>query len=209
MAVTISALPTQILGKVIHYAGNNSRLAVISCLLVNQLWQYTSLPILYRDLVLSCGQSLDRFIACHNQQALTLTQSFTFYLNHEDQSDRLDKAKWDKEELLIPQLANVILSMNNLKSFSLIRHHRTMRNPAKPWSEAQLYKTTRLNISPLLNSLTVSCISLELAVGDTNDSKSDRDHTHLCEGLRRLLPRMEQIHINLDPVCDVMLRHVG
>jgi hypothetical protein len=110
MPVTISTLPTEILGKVIHYAGNDSRPAVISCLLVSQLWRDTSLPILSRDLVLSCGQSLDRFIACHNKQALILTQSFTFYLNHDDQSDRLDKSKWDKAGLLIPQLPNVIPS---------------------------------------------------------------------------------------------------
>ncbi|KNB10681.1 hypothetical protein FOXG_10826 [Fusarium oxysporum f. sp. lycopersici 4287] len=205
MTVKISALPTEVFDKVINYAGNDSRDVVISCLLVNQLWRDTSLPILYRDLVLSCGQSLDRFIACHNQQALTLTQSFTLYLNHDDQSDRLDKAKWDKAELLIPQLANVIPSMANLKSFSLIRHHRTMRNPLKPWSEAQLYKTTRSTISSLLKSLPESCISLELAVGVINDSNPDPDPTHLCEDLRRLLPRLQHVHINLDPVCGAML----
>ncbi|EMT73462.1 hypothetical protein FOC4_g10000825 [Fusarium odoratissimum] len=145
------------------------------------------------------------YCACHNQQALTPTQSFTLYLNHDDQSDRLDKAKWDKAELLIPQLANVIPSMANLKSFSLIRHHRTMRNPLKPWSEAQLYKTTRSTISSLLKSLPESCISLELAVGDINGSNPDPDPTHLCEDLRRLLPRLQHVHINLDPVCDAML----
>ncbi|KAF4434502.1 F-box-like domain-containing [Fusarium acutatum] len=205
MTAKITALPTEVLWKVINDAGNDSRAAVISCLLVNQLWRDASLPILYRDLVLSCGQSLDRFIACHNQQALTLTQSFTLYLNHDDQSDRLDKAKWYKTELLIPQLANVIPTMGNLKSFSLIRHHRTMRNPLNPWSDAQLYKTTRSTISSLLKSLPESCISLEFAVGDTNGSNPDLDSTHLCEDLRRLLPQLQHVHINLVPVCNTIL----
>jgi hypothetical protein len=80
-----------------------------------------------------------------------------------------------------------------------------MRNPLSPWAESQLYKTTRSSISSLLNSLPISCISLELAVGDTNGSNPDTNPTHLCEDLRRVLPRMQHVHINLDPVCNAML----
>lgn len=205
MAVTISTLPTEIFHEVLHYAVEDSSPAIISCLLVNKQWQDATLQIIHRDLVLSCGQSLDRFMTCHNKQALTLTQSFTLYLNHDDHSDRLDKAKWDKAELRIPQLTNVIPSMTNLKSFSLMRHHRTMKSPLEPWSDYELYKATRSTLSSLLNSLPESCINLELAVGDINGSGPDPNRTHVCEDLRRLLPRMKHVHIILNPTCDAML----
>ncbi|CEI63228.1 hypothetical protein FVEN_g233 [Fusarium venenatum] len=93
-------------------------------------------------------------------------------------------------------------SMINLESFSLIRHHRTKENPSKPWADYELYKPTRSNISSLLNSLPASCINLEVVVGDTEGGPGQ---THLCEDLRRLLPRMVHVHVDLDPVCDEML----
>lgn len=205
MTVTISALPVEIFDEVIYYAGKKSKPAIFSCLLVNKSWRDAALPIIYKNLALSCGQSLDCFIACQNQQALTLTQTLTLYLNHDDRSDTLEKAKKDKTELLITELANVIPSMINLKSFSLIRHHRTIRDPLEPWWEGEIYKTKRSTMSSLLKSLPQSCISLELAVGDTNGSSPNTDPTHLCEDLRRLLPRMQHVHINLNPVCDAIL----
>ncbi|KIL92403.1 hypothetical protein FAVG1_04814 [Fusarium avenaceum] len=80
-----------------------------------------------------------------------------------------------------------------------------MRNPLEPWLDWQLYKTTKSTISSLLNSLPQSCISLELAVGDTNGDSPNPDPTHVCDDLRALLPRMQHVHINLEPACDAIL----
>ncbi|KAH7198401.1 uncharacterized protein B0J16DRAFT_330330 [Fusarium flagelliforme] len=191
MAITISALPTEILDKVIHLVvdGENLRSAIIPCLFVNRKWKDVSLAILYGDLVLFCGTPLSRFLACHDRQAIAnLTRSFTFYLS---QAEAPDSSTYDQVLLSTRQLIeDVIPLMNSLKSFSLKRQHR-LRNV---W-------TTKSTISLLLNSLPVSCTSLELdAIPHDGDNP-----THVCEDLRRLLPRMEHIHVDLEPICDAML----
>ncbi|KAI1065611.1 hypothetical protein LB507_001275 [Fusarium sp. FIESC RH6] len=80
--------------------------------------------------------------------------------------------------------------MNSLKSFSLKHQHRLHNR----W-------TTNSTLSVLLNSLPVSCTGLELE-GILQDGSNA---THVCEDLRRLLPRMEYVHIDLEPLCDAML----
>ncbi|RGP71215.1 hypothetical protein FLONG3_7165 [Fusarium longipes] len=46
-----------------------------------------------------------------------------------------------------------------------------------------------------------TCLELEaLLLLQDNDSS-----THVCDDLRRVSPRMEHIHVDLDPVCDAML----
>lgn len=191
MAITISALPTEILDKVIHLVvdGDDLQPDIIPCLLVNRTWRDISLAILYGELVLSCGTPLIRFLACHDRQAIAnLTRSFTLYLSQSEPPDLSTYNQVPASTLRL--IEDVIPLMESLKSFSLKRQHR-LHNV---W-------TTKSTISLLLNNLPASCTCLELEA----TLQEGTNTSHVCEDLRRLLPRMEHVHIDLEPLCDAML----
>lgn len=191
MAISIDTFPTEIFNKVLHHVvdGENLRPSILPCMLVNRAWRDVSLAILYGDLVLLGGPPLNQFLACHNRQAVaTLTRSFTFYLS---QSEPLSPYSYDQILASTSRLVeDVIPLMTSLRSFSLKHQHR-LHNL---WA-------TKSTISVLLNNLPVSCTSLELEVSLQDESNP----THVCEDLCRLLPRMEHVHIDLEPLCDAML----
>ncbi|KAJ4247114.1 hypothetical protein NW762_013252 [Fusarium torreyae] len=87
--------------------------------------------------------------------------------------------------------------MAKLKSFSLAQHYQ---DPS--------LSILRSTISTVLEALPASCANLELAVGGAGADEIegiDGHPTHLCENIRRLLPRMYHVHINLECLCDAML----
>jgi hypothetical protein len=54
---------------VIGYA-RDSRITIILCILVDRELRDATLSMLYKDLVVFCGNGLDRFLACYDREAV-------------------------------------------------------------------------------------------------------------------------------------------
>ncbi|KAF4969218.1 hypothetical protein FSARC_3521 [Fusarium sarcochroum] len=199
MASTIGVLPAEIVDQILQDVDRSekSRSTITSCLLVNRRWRDLALSILYRDLVLFCDDRTDRFLACHDGRGVSSnTLSLTILLSHPDPIG-FDTYKQLNTQTL--QLArDVIPRMRKLKSFALARDHRDFN-----------LSLLRSTISTILEALPASCTSLELAAGGGDGDAmivGPFSHPlHLCEDIRRVLPRMHHVLINLGHVCDAML----
>ncbi|KAM5353969.1 hypothetical protein ACJ41O_000619 [Fusarium nematophilum] len=197
MASATRALPAELVLQVLQNVGHseNGRSTITSCLLVSRDWRDAALSVLYRDLVLRCGSDrMDRFLTSHDGRAVRhITRSLTLVL-------RLSNTSYKRANTQVLRLArDAIAHMAELESFSLAQHHR---GPGLP--------IIRSTISTVLKALPASCVNLELATGNGDADQlpgidSDPTPAHLCEDLRRLLPRMHHVHINLGSVCDAML----
>ncbi|CVK91391.1 uncharacterized protein FMAN_09515 [Fusarium mangiferae] len=191
-----NTLPPELLTKVFENISpcDNQRSTVHSCLLVNKEWYDAALRLLYKDLVFFIGPELDLFIACHDRWAVSsLTRSLTLYINCPPEiTGGFDR---DTHAPFLQLAAAVIPRMSNLGSFSLARHYRDS------FSSIQ----TQI-VSALLRSIPPKCTSLELALGTSDNVNFDLDgpKPHLCEDLRRLLPRMQHAHVDMSCLCDAM-----
>ncbi|CCT70534.1 uncharacterized protein FFB20_02644 [Fusarium fujikuroi] len=191
-----NTLPPELLTKVFENISScdNQRSTVHSCLLVNKELYYAALRLLYKDLVFFIGPQLDLFIACHDRWAISsLTRSLTLYINCPPEiTGGFD---CDTHDPFLQLAAAVIPRMSNLGSFSLARHYRDS------------FSSIQTQIVPaLLRSIPPKCTSLELALGTSDNVNFDLDgpKPHLCEDLRRLLPRMQHAHVDMSCLCDAM-----
>ncbi|RSM13106.1 hypothetical protein CEP52_002098 [Fusarium oligoseptatum] len=199
MTANIRTIPVELLFRILQYVGHFQNGSTISCLLVNRAWHNITHSILYRDLVLLGGDQMDRFLACHDRQAIhSITRSLT--LRPIQKVGGRNKASYQRLDTQILLLAkDVIAHMEALESFSLATH------PREPKLKLWILKST---ISTILKALPATCVNLELFTrgGDGDRIKGvGGDPTHLCEDIRRLLPRMHHVRIDLTSVCDAML----
>ncbi|KAF4501069.1 hypothetical protein FAGAP_2731 [Fusarium agapanthi] len=191
-----NTLPPEVLTKVFENNSpcDNRRSIVHSCLLVNKAWHDVALHLLYKDLVFFVGPQLDLFIACHDRWAVSaLTRSLTLYMNRPPETP--GGFYCDTHDAFLQLAMAVIPRMNNLRSFSLARHHRD------PFCFIQVPI-----ISAILRRIPSSCTSLELALGTSDNINHDMygPKPHLCEDLRPLLPRMQHVHIDMSCLCDTL-----
>ncbi|WAO88720.1 F-box domain-containing protein [Fusarium falciforme] len=201
MTPHIRAIPAELLFKILRNVdhSHNGRSTITSCLLVNREWCDVAHSILYQDLVLLGGDQMDRFLACHDRRAIrSITRSLTLRpIQKDGEGNTPSYKRLDTQILLLAR--DVIAHMEALESFSLTTH------PREPKLKLWILRST---ISTVLKALPASCVNLELATrgGDGDMVRGvDGDPTHLCEDIRRLLPRMHHVHIDLASVCDAML----
>ncbi|KAF5240614.1 hypothetical protein FANTH_9502 [Fusarium anthophilum] len=186
-------LPHELLTKVFENISScdSQKSTVHSCLLVNKEWHDVTLRLLYKDLVFFVSPRLDLFNACHDRWAVTaLTRSLTLYINCPPGG-----FDHDTHDPFLQLATAIIPHMNNLRSFSLARHHR----------DAFCYIQKSI-VSAILRSIPSSCTGLELDLGTSDNINYDLNEPepHLCEDLRTMLPRMQHVHIDMSSLCDAM-----
>ncbi|KAF5705019.1 hypothetical protein FMUND_12280 [Fusarium mundagurra] len=190
-----NTLPPELLTKVFeNISPCGQRSTIHSYLFVNKEWYDVALRLLYRDLVFFVGPQLDVFITCHDQWAVSsLTRSLTLYINRPPETP--GGFHTDTHDSFLQLAMDVIPHMDNLRSFSLARHHRD------PFCFIQVPI-----ISAILRRIPSSCTSLELALGTSDNINFDLygPKPHLCEDLRPLLPRMQHVHIDMSCLCDAL-----
>ncbi|RSL52918.1 hypothetical protein CEP54_010656 [Fusarium duplospermum] len=201
MTANIRTIPIELLFRILQYVSHcqNGRSTITSCLLVNREWRNVAHSLLYKDLVLLGGDQMDCFLACHDRQAVRfITRSLT--LRPMQKEGGWNKASYERLDAQILLLArDVIAHMEALESFSLSTHPEEAK--LKLW----ILKST---ISTILKALPSTCVNLELFTrgGDEDKVKGvDGNPTHLCDDIRRLLPRMHHVRIDLSSVCEAML----
>ncbi|UPK89829.1 hypothetical protein LCI18_000764 [Fusarium solani-melongenae] len=194
-------IPAELLFKILQNVdhSHNGRSAITSCLLVNREWRDVAHSILYQDVVLLGGDQMNRFLACHDRRAIrSITRSLTLRpIQKDGEWNTASYRRLDTQILLLAR--EVIAHMEALESFSLTTH------PREPKLKLWILRST---ISTVLKALPASCVNLELATrgGDGDSVRGvDGGPAHLCEDIRRLLPRMQHVHIDLASICNTML----
>lgn len=85
----------------------------------------------------------------------------------------------------------ILSKLRNLVSFSLVIE-----------GGVEWYRLRRTTVADLVNALPPSCINLEL---DTNGyDYMDGESVHVCENIRRILPRMRNVRLRLGAMCSAL-----
>lgn len=203
MSGTAPFLPPEVIVQIIRnaYRFDDGKSTIFSCLLVSQEWLDMALPFLYKDLVLAGSSQMERFLDSHNSSAVrSITRSLTLYLREycspsSELQERVDNTVCRLAKEVFPNIAA-------LKSFSLTTNRRDFK-----------LGILRKTISTVLEALPQSCVNLELDTGGKDEASfwlayHGRSRlegvSHLCLDLRRMLPRMHNVRINLKSMCDTM-----
>lgn len=149
-----------------------------SCSLVNRRWCLVTAPILYGNIALKQDNTI-RF--CEHLEASkygayirSLTICLQPYENPEPTA----------------QLVPLLPQFENLRSFSF-------------WLSKGYHDTiSQIALVRLVDALPISCTNLELdALGF--DTREEEEQAHLCDALRRILPRMQHVRLRLR-TCEAL-----
>ncbi|KAF1842545.1 uncharacterized protein K460DRAFT_409948 [Cucurbitaria berberidis CBS 394.84] len=123
-------------------------------------------------------------------------------LNADENHARSEGEEWPFDEnqerrvtnsvLLFARFIPILTSLQNLASFSLVVETR-----------ASWCLVPRATIAGLIDALPTSCTNLELDTNG-NDKHHDNDHTHICDSIRRILPRMQNVRVRLGAMCSAI-----
>lgn len=168
--------------KQLKLIGENGQ-DLISCSLVNHDWYEAAMPIIYGNIALK-QDNLNRF--CEQFEA----SKFCAYVHSLTLS-------FEPYEELEPttQLVPLFCQFSNLRCFSF-------------WigkgkgSSRYLSKISQMFLVRLIDALPISCTSLELdAFG--SDAREEGEQPHLCDSLRKILPRMQHVRLRLR-TCEAL-----
>jgi hypothetical protein len=177
---SFSNLPNDILAAVLTQLKliSETDQNLTSCSLVNRCWYEATTPILYGNIALK-QDNLSRFNE-HLQASKygACVHSLTISLQpYEDLEP-------------IAQLVPLLSQFKNIRSFSF-------------WLSKGYHDTIpQINLVRLVDALPISCTSLEL---DTFgfDAREVEEQTHLCDSLRKILPRMQHVRLRLR-TCEAL-----
>lgn len=170
-------------------SGNND---ILACLQVNKTWYRITSPIFYRHIVLDNS----RLIPFYNSFRLDFgpqVQTLTLLISSEGRHLVDGNPKPHPElEAKLRHTIQFLNRLDNLASFSLSLKGR---------GEILLEQATVIDI---IDALPARCTNLEL---DTQgqDQEDGKDSAHLCDSLRRLMPRMHHVRIRISSICPALL----
>ncbi|KAH8787851.1 hypothetical protein F5883DRAFT_634753 [Diaporthe sp. PMI_573] len=186
-------------------SGGSNKNDTLVCLRVSQIWHQITSPIFYKHIVLDNTRMVpfqNSFRLDYGPQVRTLT----LLISKEDELDQrmrnlsvLPTGLSPSHVMLHPQLDGkirgiipILKKLDNLASFSLSVEAR---------GNSLLKRST---IANLVDALPAGCTSLEL---DTLglDIQNGVDRPHLCDSLRRVMPRMHHVRIRVASVCPALL----
>lgn len=170
-------------------SGNND---ILACLQVNKTWHHIASPILYRHTVLDNS----RMIPFHTSFRLDCgphVKTLTLLISSEGRHLVVGNPKPHPGlDAKIRRTIPLLNRLDNLVSFSLSLEGR---------EEVILERAT---VTDIIDALPAGCTNLEL---DTQgqDQQDGEGSAHLCESLRRLMPRMHHVRIRVASVCPALL----
>ncbi|EER24751.1 F-box domain containing protein [Coccidioides posadasii C735 delta SOWgp] len=175
----IDCLPGEILVEILAQVKVNSS-NLFSCILVSRSWYQLGLPLLYRNVVLS-DSNVSVFCGKLNASHGSLVRSLTVRIAPIE----------DAPATLLPGLLSTLVQLPRMTTFAF----RVTRQPVPSFSLSQD------QLISLVDALPESCINLEI---DTNSSDvaPNADGAHFCNALRRILPRMRNVRLQLKFMCS-------
>lgn len=162
-----------------------------SCMLTCKRWRDLAASVLYRHVVLT-NQTLTRWIANSSRPSNSAIESLTLRLEREQASFEGISPAMSQLRTDMEALPAEFASMTGLKCFSL----RTPQSLSTGmWVPEPL-------LAVLLSRLPAGCSSLEIEVSNTQDLRSaEPESCHLCPYIRRLLPQLQYLRLDLPTLC--------
>ncbi|KAI1105607.1 hypothetical protein F4804DRAFT_341078 [Jackrogersella minutella] len=180
---SISAISNEIL--LIIFESELLPADLLHCMLCCKRWSPLSSSVLYKHLVLNTA-TLPRFTMCSSDSEDSLVETFTF--RH---SSRFPE-QWPPEAVF-DKLPSRLAKMVNLRSFSLSILSGEVYNKwiSEPW------------ISAIVDSLPRTCRCLEIDIEGSRRyiSADEGEQVHLCASIRRILPSLRFLRLNLSKIC--------
>ncbi|KAI0435825.1 hypothetical protein F4803DRAFT_557599 [Xylaria telfairii] len=208
MQPKIASLSTELLLQILTWvrkiSGKNSGL--LQCLTVSKRWHGATIVVMYRHLALttdvieSFASTFDPQLAGPHVRSLTLHVAQPTLVSYE-RNELINANNWIQEVLL--RLPPILGTLDNLCSFSL---------RVSVTAPSFFFQVSRRAIQALINALPQSCVNLEIDTCGLDaipsplaDPLSSQSSTHLCETLRRVLPRMHRVRIRLSSICPIVI----
>ncbi|KAK2799265.1 hypothetical protein FQN50_008541 [Emmonsiellopsis sp. PD_5] len=184
--VSINILPAEILVEIFNYGSAGT---LKNCVSVNRRWHSLALPGLYANIVLR-NSNIYSFLKLFNAVHIPLVHSITVTLHSticaaiRKQDENIDYTDPIAElsSTLLPQLTK-------LSTFSLFCRCNDCEVFIKP-----------RELAGLINALPTTCVNLEMDLKQIENLTTGEQH--VCEDIRRILPRMEHVRIRLPRVCS-------
>ncbi|ORY00900.1 hypothetical protein BCR34DRAFT_637760 [Clohesyomyces aquaticus] len=180
-----TVLPTDVLVQIIIQLkrGSETNNDLLSCLRVSRRWYDSAMPVIHGNIVLH-GRNLTKCLDQANMSRLSsCVRSATV---------RLEAHIWmPYPNSLLIRLNPLIGSLENLMSFSIGHANSNHRQVMGVYQET---------LVDLVLGLPASCIDLEIDMYGYHLSKH-RPQTHLCDAIRKILPRMRHLRLRLDRMC--------
>lgn len=209
MAASVNSLPNELVGQIIARLKlePSSLPHLRSCLLVSKLWKETTLPHLYRHLVLT-SSNISTFISTFNLNYSRLPRSLTIQISQELPPDDMLKQHYRNgfQQKNVQYIIDFLPHLESLSTFSLtISTVRGMRFIIPP----------RMIVS-VITALPTSVVNLELDTGklELNTILYNRPRGRrrevptpeiICDALRNILPRLVNCRVHMRCVCSRML----
>jgi hypothetical protein len=211
----IEILPAEILLKILVHAklalGSSS---LAQCLVCSKTWRDATLPVLYSDICLQ-NSNLEKFVRQSDISNSVLVQSLTIIiepvnpapdstppypsvLSIEDIEYAKHHGSQESAKLwhLLEQLLDNLSEMNHSLTFSLT---------VSPGSNAIGFWIARPTITAITKALPGTCISIEI---DTRGKDYfEPGSEHLCDVLRAILPRLQNLRLRVSTMCPAILGH--
>lgn len=212
----ISKLPTELLSRIVTLVRNDSNSGVfLACLQCCRYWNDVALPLLYRDVVLY-NATISLFTAALTHHNGASIRSLTIRINpiplqpghlwpypaYNAAGESVPEIGHTEDPGLtriwqdIQRLGPCLKELTSLTTFSL----RFM------WSGddvARAFWVRRIDLYNILQAIPASCRSLEL---DTQSCDRYEYHldSHLCEGIRNLLPQLQHLRLRSYILCPTI-----
>lgn len=185
---TINNYPAEILLEILAQVKLASSAAFFRrCLLVCRSWHDATLPLLYRNIVLSDG-NLETFCEGFNPVHSSLVFSLTVRLG-------------PHEPICLPKNTRTLLNHNARRLSKILCDLSKLTTFSFYIQEPFPVLISHNALIPLVNALPESCVNLEL---DTRRRDVLEADTHLCDQLRPHISRMRHVRISLQFICSAL-----
>lgn len=170
-----------------------------SCMLTYQRWRSLAASVLYKHVVLT-NKTLTKWLIHSSRPSNSAIESLTLRLecaqpSFEEVSPAMSQLRTNMEAL-----SAELVTMTGLKCFSL---HTPQSLSTGMWVPEPL-------LALLLSRLPAGCLSLEITVSNTQDiCSSEPESCHLCPYIRRLLPQLQYLHLDLPTICPEVFGKKG
>lgn len=175
----------------------DSTWGLVQCAGCCKMWYRQAQYVLYRDVVLS-GLALPRFISSPlSAEATASVRTLTIRLNPVEYTPQAITP------LLIELASGHLRNMTNLKSLSIYKLARSLRNG---------FNIPADGLAAMLDSLPESCTALEIESRHLIDRSAsfddyiqahlgDTNNTHLCHHIRKILPQLRYLRLRVNTLC--------
>lgn len=182
-------LPEEILLMIFqHVQSPSQQRSFVSCLLCCHLWYRIGLPLLCNEIKLG-NFNLERFLVYFPSKNLAMTKLLTISVEGSVKDD-LNRGYALKPRLC--RVFSILPKMINLSTLSFIYNDFWVGHPRPIFME-------RSAVVLLIENLPKTCVNLEI---DTHGlDELGYGTPHLCDTLRRILPRLQHLRLRLRDLC--------